>query len=120
AVADLIARLEQPERASRDTAELEAISADLEILTRLGFDLDRPAICDAQEAVADLIARLEQPERASRDTAELEAISADLEILTDSVRELETLRETLSDIGRSLSAVDMVSIQKIVKNAKGD
>ncbi|MGA2883738.1 MAG: AAA family ATPase [Halobacteriota archaeon] len=120
AVADFIARLEEPERASRDTAALEAISADLEILTRLGFDLDRPAICDAQEAVADFIARLEEPERASRDTAALEAISADLEILTDSVRELETLRETLSDIGRSLSAVDMVSIQKIVKNAKGD
>ncbi len=118
AVADLMARLEQPER-SRDAAELEAISADLEILTQLGFDLDRPAICEAQEAVADLMARLEQPER-SRDAAELEAISADLEILTDSVRELETLRETLSDIGQSLGAVDMVSIQQIVKNARGD
>ena len=74
----------------------------------------------AHEAVADLITRLEQPERASRDAAELEAISADLAVLTDSVRELETLRETLSDIGRSLSAVDMISIQQIVKNARGD
>ena len=120
AVADLMGRLEQPERASRDAAELEAISADLEILKRLGFDLDRPAIYDAQEAVADLMGRLEQPERASRDAAELEAISADLEILIDSVRDLETLNETLSDIDRSLSAVDMVSIQKIVKNAQGD
>ena len=81
---------------------------------------ERREASHAREAVADFIARLEQPERASRDTAALEAISADLEILTDSVRELETLRETLSDIGRSLSAVDMVSIQKIVKNAKGD
>jgi DNA polymerase III delta prime subunit len=120
AVADLITRLEQPERASRDAAELEAISADLESLTQLGFDLDRPAIREAEEAVADLITRLEQPERASRDAAELEAISADLAVLTDSVRELETLRETLSDIGRSLSAVDMISIQQIVKNARGD
>ena len=81
---------------------------------------ERREASHAREAVADFIARLEEPERASRDTAALEAISADLEILTDSVRELETLRETLSDIGRSLSAVDMVSIQKIVKNAKGD
>ncbi|MGD0172702.1 MAG: replication factor C large subunit [Halobacteriota archaeon] len=120
AVADLMTRLEQPERASRDAAELEAISADLEILTQLGFDLDRPAICEAQEAVADLMTRLEQPERASRDAAELEAISSDLAVLTDSVRELETLGETLSDIDRSLSAVDTVSIQQIVKNASGD
>ena len=74
----------------------------------------------AHEAVADLMTRLEQPERASRDAADLEAISADLEILTDSERELETLGETLSDIDRSLSAVDMVSIQQIVKNARGD
>ena len=81
---------------------------------------ERREVSQAHEAVADLIARLEQPERDSRDAAELEAISADLEILIDSVRDLETLRETLSDIGRSLSAVDMVSIQKIVKNAKGD
>ncbi|MGA7469752.1 MAG: replication factor C large subunit [Halobacteriota archaeon] len=81
---------------------------------------ERREASHAREAVADFIARLEEPERASRDTAALEAISADLEILTDSVGELETLRETLSDIGRSLSAVDMVSIQKIVKNAKGD
>ncbi|MGD0327496.1 MAG: AAA family ATPase [Halobacteriota archaeon] len=120
AVADLMPRLEQPERASRDAAELEAISADLKILTQLGFDLDRPAICEAAEAVADLMPRLEQPEQASRDAAELEAISADLAVLTDSVRELETLRETLSDIDRSLSAVDMISIQQIVKNARGD
>src|SRR5208337_3093921 len=82
AVADLMPRLEQPERASRDAAELEAISADLKILTQLGFDLDRPAICEAEEAVADLMPRLEQPERASRDAAELEAISADLAVLT--------------------------------------
>jgi hypothetical protein len=115
-----MARLEQPERASRDAADLEAISADLEILTQLGFDLDKPAIYEAQEAVADLMARLEQPERASRDAADLEAISADLAVLTDSERELETLGETLSDIDRSLSAVDMVSIQQIVKNARGD
>ena len=74
----------------------------------------------AHEAVADLMARLEQPERASRDAADLEAISADLAVLTDSERELETLGETLSDIDRSLSAVDMVSIQQIVKNARGD
>ena len=74
----------------------------------------------AHEAVADLMTRLEQPERASRDAAELEAISADLAVLTDSERELETLGETLSDIDRSLSAVDMVSIQQIVKNARGD
>jgi DNA polymerase III delta prime subunit len=120
AVADLMTRLEQPERASRDAAELEAISADLEILTQLGFDLDKPAIHEAQEAVADLMTRLEQPERASRDAAELEAISADLAVLTDSERELETLGETLSDIDRSLTAVDMVSIQQIVKNARGD
>ncbi|MGB9370342.1 MAG: hypothetical protein WCB79_00165, partial [Halobacteriota archaeon] len=72
------------------------------------------------EAVADLMPRLEQPERASRDAAELEAIRADLAVLTDSVRELETLRETLSDIDRSLSAVNMISIQQIVKNARGD
>jgi DNA polymerase III delta prime subunit len=120
AVADLMTRLEQPERASRNAAELEAISADLEILTQLGFDLDKPAIHEAQEAVADLMTRLEQPERASRDAAELEAISADLAVLTDSERELETLGETLSDIDRSLTAVDMVSIQQIVKNARGD
>jgi len=120
AVADLMTRLEQPERASRDAAELEAISADLESLTQLGFDLDRPAIREAEEAVADLMTRLEQPERASRDAAEPEAIRADLAVLTDSVRELETLRETLSDIGRSLSAVDMISIQQIVKNTRGD
>ena len=81
---------------------------------------ERREVSHVREAVADLMARLEQPERASREAAELEAISADLEILIDSVRELETLSETLSDIGRSLSAVDMVSIQKIVKNAKGD
>jgi replication factor C large subunit len=74
----------------------------------------------AHEAVADLMTRLEQPERASRDAAELEAISADLAVLTDSERELETLGETLSDIDRSLTAVDMVSIQQIVKNARGD
>ncbi len=74
----------------------------------------------AHEAVADLMARLEQPERPSRDAADLEAISADLAVLTDSERELETLGETLSDIDRSLSAVDMVSIQQIVKNARGD
>ena len=74
----------------------------------------------AHEAVADLMTRLEQPERASRDAAELEAISADLAVLTDSERELETLGETLSDIDLSLSAVDMVSIQQIVKNARGD
>ena len=74
----------------------------------------------AHEAVADLMTRLEQPERASRDAADLEAISADLAVLTDSERELETLGETLSDIDRSLSAVDMVSIQQIVKNARGD
>ena len=74
----------------------------------------------AHEAVADLMTRLEQPERASRDAAEPEAIRADLAVLTDSVRELETLRETLSDIGRSLSAVDMISIQQIVKNTRGD
>jgi len=120
AVADLMTRLEQPERASRDAAELEAISTDLAVLTRLGFDLDKPAIYEAQEAVADLMTRLEQPERASRDAAELEAIRADLAVLTDSERELETLGETLSDIDRSLSAVDMVSIQQIVKNARGD
>src|ERR1035437_6625915 len=120
AVADLMTRLEQPERASRDAAELEAISADLEILTQLGFDLDKPAIHEAQEAVAALMTRLEQPERPSRDAAELEAISADLAVLTDSERELETLGETLSDIDRSLTAVDMVSIQQIVKNARGD
>ena len=120
AVADLMTRLEQPERASRDAADLEAISADLEILTQLGFDLDKPTIYEAQEAVADLMTRLEQPERASRDAADLEAISADLAVLTDSERELETLGETLSDIDRSLSAVDMVSIQQIVKNARGD
>ena len=120
AVADLVTRLERPERASRDAAELEAISADLEVLTQLGFDLEMPAICEAQEAVADLVTRLERPERASRDAAELEAISADLEVLTDSVLELEALGETLSGIGRSLSAVDMVSIRQIVKNARGD
>ena len=74
----------------------------------------------AHEAVADLMTRLEQPERASRDAADLEAISADLAVLTDSERELETLGETLTDIDRSLSAVDMVSIQQIVKNARGD
>ncbi len=74
----------------------------------------------AHEAVADLMTRLEQPERASRDAADLGAISADLAVLTDSERELETLKETLSDIDRSLSAVDMVSIQQIVKNARGD
>ena len=74
----------------------------------------------AHEAVADLMARLEQPERASRDAADLEAISADLAVLTDSELELETLGETLTDIDRSLSAVDMVSIQQIVKNARGD
>jgi len=74
----------------------------------------------AHEAVADLMTRLEQPERASQDAADLEAISADLAVLTDSERELETLGETLSDIDRSLSAVDMVSIQQIVKNARGD
>ncbi|MGZ4928973.1 MAG: replication factor C large subunit, partial [Halobacteriota archaeon] len=120
AVADLMTRLGQPERASRDAAELEAISADLKILTQLGLDLDRPAICEAQEAAADLMTRLGQPERVSRDAAELEAISADLEILTDSVRDLETLGEMLSNVDRSLSAVDMVSIQQIVKNARGD
>ena len=74
----------------------------------------------AHEAVADLMTRLEQPERASRDAADLEAISADLAVLTDSELELETLGETLTDIDRSLSAVDMVSIQQIVKNARGD
>jgi DNA polymerase III delta prime subunit len=120
AVADLMTRLEQPERASRDAAELEAISADLAVLTQLGFDLDKPAIYEAQEAVADLMTRLEQPERASRDAAELEAISADLAVLTDSERELEALGGTLSDIDQSLSAVDIVSIQQIVKNARGD
>jgi DNA polymerase III delta prime subunit len=120
AVADLMTRLEQPERASRDAAELEAISADLAVLTQLGFNLDKPAIYEAQEAVADLMTRLEQPERASRDAAELEAISADLAVLTDSERELEALGGTLSDIDQSLSAVDIVSIQQIVKNARGD
>jgi DNA polymerase III delta prime subunit len=120
AVADLMTRLEQPERASRDAAELEAISADLAVLTQLGFDLDNPAIYEAQEAVADLMTRLEQPERASRDAAELEAIRADLAVLTDSERELEALGGTLSDIDQSLSAVDIVSIQQIVKNARGD
>ena len=74
----------------------------------------------AHEAVADLMTRLEQPERASRDAAELEAISADLAVLTDSERELEALGGTLSDIDQSLSAVDIVSIQQIVKNARGD
>ena len=81
---------------------------------------ERRDVLRAHEAVADLMTRLEQPERASRDAAELEAISSDLAVLTDSVRELETLGETLSDIDRSLSAVDTVSIQQIVKNASGD
>src|ERR1035437_221903 len=95
---------------------LRAHEAVADLMTRL----EQPAIHEAQEAVADLMTRLEQPERASRDAAELEAISADLAVLTDSERELETLGETLSDIDRSLTAVDMVSIQQIVKNARGD
>ncbi|HYC19990.1 MAG TPA: replication factor C large subunit [Candidatus Bathyarchaeia archaeon] len=81
---------------------------------------ERRDVLRGHEAVADLVTRLERPERASRDAAELEAISADLEVLTDSVLELEALGETLSGIGRSLSAVDMVSIRQIVKNARGD
>ncbi|MGZ4846739.1 MAG: replication factor C large subunit [Halobacteriota archaeon] len=81
---------------------------------------ERRDVLRANEAVADLMTRLGQPERVSRDAAELEAISADLETLTDSVRDLETLGEMLSNVDRSLSAVDMVSIQQIVKNARGD
>jgi len=118
AVADLMTRLEQLEL-TRDAAEWESISADLKMLTQLGFGLDRPAICQAMEFATDLMTRLEQLEL-TRDAAEWESISADLAVPTDFVRELDTLRKTLSDIGRTLSAVDVVSIHQIVKNTKGD
>jgi DNA polymerase III delta prime subunit len=121
AVAGLMARLKQTEQTSDDAAELKAISADLDILQQLDFDFEvLRKISKAKEAVARLLARVELPERASGDNAELQAASADLEALTDLWGQLRTLQETLSDVDRSLKAVDVPLIAQIVKNAQGD
>ncbi|MGA3359575.1 MAG: AAA family ATPase [Halobacteriota archaeon] len=121
AVADVITHLEQPERASEDTVELKAISADLDILSQLDFDLEvLRKIHKAQEAAAGVMARLEQPERNAGGAAELKAVTADLQVLTDLSGQLRNLQETLSDVGRSLEAVDVPLIAQIAKNANGD
>ncbi|HYA32988.1 MAG TPA: AAA family ATPase [Candidatus Bathyarchaeia archaeon] len=119
AVVDLLARLEQPVEAAQDAAELEQLHADLEVLKQTGFDLEWRTVSDDLQAVVDLLARLEQPVEAAPD-AELERLDADVAVLVHSLHDLEALRETLSDVGQSLNLVDMVSIQQIVKNARGD
>jgi DNA polymerase III delta prime subunit len=121
AVADITMRLESPEHTSRDATELKAISADLEILAQLAFDLELLCnIQEAQEATADIVRRLESPEHATRDASELNAISADLETLTSLADELGALDEMLSDLDRSLNAIDTSLIGQIAKSAKGD
>jgi len=121
AVAGIMAHLEQPERTLCDVAELKAISADLNILQQLDFDLEVLGnIYKAKEVVAGVTARLEQPGRATEDIVELKAANIDLEALTDLSNQLGNLQETLSDVDHSLKAVDIPLIVQIVKNAKGD
>jgi DNA polymerase III delta prime subunit len=121
AVADLMDRLEDRDKVRNNAAELTVVSADLELLEHVSLDLKiLQKISEARHAVADLMRHLEEVKEVVSDTAELKAVNADLDMLKDFFFELGMMHETLSDVSHSLDAVDVPSVELMVKNAKGD
>ena len=121
AIADLMDRLEEPNKIQSNEADLAVVEAELKLLAQLSFDFNLlQKISKVSDAVSHLKSNLEEAQRAPSDAIELSAASAELSTLKNFFFELGILQEAISDVSHSLDTVELPSIELIVKNSKGD